>query len=159
GASLASLALPRLSFGSNDELIVGHGTHQYKVNMGWGMLDTGKNPVNNCHEMVEDSRGRLILLTDETSNNVLIYSKQGKLLDSWGHSFPGAHGLTIGGEGSDQFLLIADNSRHQVIKTDLKGNTIFVIDYPKETGEYDYPTQFVPTETAIDPATGNIYVA
>lgn len=158
GASILGLAMPDLSFGRNDEVIIGHGTHQYKVNMGWGILDADKNPVNNCHEMVEDSQGRIILLTDETKNNVLIYSKNGKLLESWGTSFPGAHGLTIGGQGKDQFLLIADNTRHQIVKTDLKGNKIFVIEYPKETGEYEHPHQFVPTETAIDPINGDIYV-
>jgi DNA-binding beta-propeller fold protein YncE len=158
GASLLSLALPEISYGRNDELIIGHNDFKYKVNMGWGILDAEKNPVNDCHEMVEDGTGRLFLLTNETKNNVLIYSKNGKLLDSWGHSFPGAHGLTIGGEGSDQFLIICDNTRHQVVKTDLKGNQIFVIEYPKETGEYQYPRQFVPTESAIDKETGEIYV-
>ena len=158
GAGLLAAGFPGLSFGKNDEIIIGHSTHQYRVNMNWGMLDAGKNPVNNCHEMVEDYQGRIILLTDETKNNVLIYSKKGKLLESWGTSYPGAHGLTIGGEGKDQFLLIADNTRHQVIKTDLKGNVIFKIEYPKETGEYDHPGQFIPTETAIDPTNGDIYV-
>ncbi|SOE23427.1 hypothetical protein SAMN06298216_3816 [Spirosomataceae bacterium TFI 002] len=158
GSSLLALGFPSLSFGNKDEVIIGHGSHKYKVNMGWGMLDAEKNPVNNCHEMAEDSQGRIFMLTDETKNNMLIYSKNGKLLDSWGTSYPGAHGLTIGGQGKDQFLLICDNKRHQVIKTDLKGNQIFVIEYPKETGEYQYPSQFVPTETAIDHKTGEIYV-
>ena len=158
GASILSLVTPNISFGKKDEIIIGHGDFKYKVNMGWGMLDSEKNPVNDCHEMVEDSSGRLFLLTNETKNNVLIYSKNGKLLESWGHSYPGAHGLTIGGEGSDQFLIICDNNRHQVIKTDLKGNEIFKIEYPKETGEYQYPTQFIPTESAIDIETGEIYV-
>ncbi|WP_304233966.1 6-bladed beta-propeller [Jiulongibacter sediminis] len=158
GASLLAASLPGLTFGNNDEIIIGHNSHQYRVNTNWGMLEAGKNPVNNCHELVEDSQGRIILLTDETKNNVLIYSKKGKLLESWGTSYPGAHGLTIGGQGKDQFLLIADNSRHQVIKTDLRGNVIFKIEYPKETGEYLHPGQFVPTETAIDPVNGDIYV-
>ncbi|WP_341225549.1 6-bladed beta-propeller [uncultured Arcticibacterium sp.] len=158
GTALLGLGTSNFSFGMNDEILIGHGDFKYKVNMGWGMLDAGKNPVNDCHEMVEDSSGRLFMLTNETKNNVLIYSKNGKLLDSWGHTYPGAHGLTIAGEGSDQFLLICDNNRHQVIKTDLKGNEIFKIEYPKETGEYEYPTQFVPTESAVDKETGEIYV-
>jgi len=158
GLSMLSLAAPSLSFGRKDEIIIGHNDFKYKVNMGWGILDAEKNPVNNCHEMVEDASGRLFMLTDETQNNVLIYDKRGKLLDAWGTSYPGAHGLTIGGSGKDQFLLICDNKRHQVIKTDLKGNKIFVIEYPKETGEYEHPAQFVPTETAIDHKTGEIYV-
>lgn len=158
GSSLLAMAAPQIMFGKNDEVIIGHIDYRYKVNMGWGMLDAEKNPVNNCHEMVEDSQGRLFLLTDEVKNNMLIYDKSGKLLDSWGTSYPGAHGLSIGGHGKEQFLIICDNTRHQVIKTDLKGNQIFVIEYPKETGMYQYPTQFVPTESAIDPITGEIYV-
>jgi sugar lactone lactonase YvrE len=141
------------------EITLGHGSFRYKVVPNWGILDAGKNPVNDCHEMVEDAKGRLFMLTNEVKNNVLIYDKSGKLLDSWGHSYPGAHGLTILNEGGEQFLLICDNTRHQVIKTDLKGREIFKIDYPKETGVYDHPHQFVPTETAVNPKNGDIYVA
>jgi hypothetical protein len=141
------------------EIILGHGNFQYKVIPNWGILDAGKNPVNDCHEMVEDAKGRLFLLTNEIKNNVLIYDKSGKLLEAWGHSYPGAHGLTLVNEGHEQFLLICDNNRHQVIKTDLKGKEIFKIDYPKETGVYEHPHQFVPTETAVNPKNGDIYVA
>jgi hypothetical protein len=103
------------------EIVLGHNNFKYKVVPNWGILDAGKNPVNDCHEMVEDAKGRLFLATNEIRNNILIYDKSGKLLDSWGHSYPGAHGLTILNEGAEQFLLICDNARHQVIKTDLKG--------------------------------------
>src|SRR5690606_13496916 len=75
-----------------------------------------------------------------------------------GNSYPGGHGLTISTEGDEQFLLLTDTSRHQVIKTNLKGKEIFKLDYPKETGEYDFPGQFVPTETAVNPRNGDIYV-
>lgn len=141
------------------ETIIGHGTHRYRVVPNWGILDAGQNPVNDCHEMVEDAKGRLFLLTNETQNNVLIYDKSGKLLDSWGHDYPGAHGLTIGNEGGEQYLLICDTERHQVLKTDLKGRELMKIDYPKESGVYAHPTKFKPTETCINPANGDIYVA
>ncbi len=156
GSSLASL--PYTSFGRNDEILIGHNSHKYKVKVGWGLLDAQKNPVNDCHEMVEDAKGRLIMCTNETKNNILIYDKSGKLLEAWGTTYPGAHGLTIFNEGEKQYLLICDNSRNQVIKTDLKGKEIFKIEYPKETGEYQYPSQFVPTETAVNPTNGDIYV-
>lgn len=141
------------------EITLGHGSFRYKVVPNWGLLDAGKNPVNDCHEMVEDAKGRLILLTNETKNNVLIYDKSGKLLETWGHSYPGGHGLTILNEGGEQYLLICDTARHQVIKTDLKGREIFKIEYPRETGMYDAPNQFLPTETAVNPRNGDIYVA
>ena len=158
GLATTIASFPALSYGKNDEIIIGHNSHKYKVNIGWGMLDAGKNPVNDCHEMVEDAKGRIIMLGNETKNNVLIYDKSGKLLDFWGTSYPGGHGLTLFNEGSEQFLLLCDTDRHQVIKTDLTGKVIFKIDYPKETGVYDYPTQFKPTESAVNPANGDIYV-
>lgn len=159
---LAGMAVPTIltkkSFAMKENKVLGHGTHQYKVIEGWGVLDAGKNPVNDCHEMVEDAKGRLIMLTNETKNNILIYDKSGKLLDTWGNSYPGGHGLTLSTEGDEQFLFLTDTSRNQVIKTDLKGKEIFKLDYPKETGKYEFPSKFVPTETAINPANGDIYV-
>lgn len=140
------------------ETILGHGSHRYRVVEGWGVLDAGKNPVNDCHEMVEDAKGRLFMLTNETKNNILVYDKSGKLLESWGTTYPGAHGLTLSNEGGEEFLFITDTARHQVIKTDLKGKEVMKLDYPRENGKYDFPNQFVPTETAINPANGDIYV-
>ena len=139
--------------------IIGHNSHRYRVIDGWGVLDAGKNPVNDCHEMVEDASGRLILLTNETKNNVLIYDKSGKLLKAWGTSYPGAHGLTISDEGGEQFLFITDTNRNQVVKTDLNGRVLMKLDYPRESGVYEYPGQYKPTETAVHPETGEIYVA
>jgi len=160
--AVAGIAVPTILFGAKpkiEETVVGHSSHRYRVVPNWGVLDAGKNPVNDCHEMVQDAKGRLILLTNETRNNILIYDKSGKLLETWGNSYPGGHGLSLANEGGEQFLFICDTDRHQVIKTDLKGREILKIDYPKETGVYAHPSQFKPTETAINPATGDIYVA
>ncbi|CCH56759.1 NHL repeat containing protein [Fibrisoma limi BUZ 3] len=156
----AGLSTPSLLSASaaNETVVLGHNSHRYRIVPNWGMLDAGVNPVNDCHEMVQDAKGRIILLTNETKNNVLIYDKSGKLLETWGHEYPGGHGLTLAGEGSDQFLLISDTDRHQVIKTDLKGRELMKLDYPKESGKYAYPSQFKPTETAVNPANGDIYV-
>ena len=147
------------SFAAGKEVSLGHNSHRYRVMEGWGLLDAGKNPVNDCHEMVEDAKGRLILLTNETRNNVLIYDRSGKLIEAWGTSYPGGHGLTISNEGGEQFLFITDTNRNQVIKTNLKGKEIFKLDYPKEIASYDYSAMFKPTETAINPLNGDIYVA
>lgn len=161
-ATAAGIAVPNILFGAKPkaaETVAGHGSHRYRVVPNWGVLDAGKNPVNDCHEMVQDAQGRIFLLTNETKNNVLIYDKSGKLLDSWGTAYPGAHGLTLASEGGEQFLFICDPDRHQVIKTDLKGRELMKIDYPKETGVYAHPAQFRPTETAVNPANGDIYIA
>src|SRR5690606_41518517 len=81
------------------------------------------------------------------------------LLEVWGTAYPGAHGLTLSNEGADQFLFITDTDRNQVVKTDLKGRVLLKLDYPRESGVYEYPGQYKPTETAVDPATGDIYIA
>lgn len=127
----------------------GHNNMRYTMDNKWGQLNPLKNPVNDCHEMVQDKKGRILLLTNETKNNVLIYNKSGKLLDSWGHEFPGAHGLTLAKEGGKEFLFITDTNRHQVFKTTLDGKILMTLDCPMETGVYKKNEEFVPTEVAV----------
>lgn len=147
---------PPLNF--TEDMIIGHTNKKYKLDTNWSKADVAKNPVNDCHEMVQDSKGRILLLTNETKNNVLIYDKKGKLLDAWGSEYPGAHGLTLFNENGTDVLFICDNTRHQVIKTTTDGRVLMVLDYPKETGEYTKAEEYVPTETTIGPK-GDIYVA
>ena len=135
----------------------GHNGMQYRMDTQWGTL-TEKNPVNDCHEMVEDSKGNILLLTNETKNNILVYDKSGKLLSTWGHEYPGAHGLTIHKENGEDFLFISDTSKHQVYKTTIDGKLLMTIDYPAETGVYNNKEAFVPTETTVL-ANGDFYIA
>jgi hypothetical protein len=141
-----------------DDVIIGHNSHKYKVNMNWGNLDPLKTPVKDCHEMVQDSKGRIVLLTNHTKNNVIIYDKSGKLLEVWGTNYPGAHGLTLLKENGEDFLLITDYERHQIIKTTLDGKVIFELDYPADTGKYNNKEEFKPTETTVL-ENGDFYVA
>ena len=99
------------------DIIIGHNSHRYKVDLNWGQLNALKTPVNDCHEMVQDSKGRIVLLTNHVKNNVIIYNKSGKLLETWGTKYPGAHGLSLVQENGPDFLLITDYERHQIIKT------------------------------------------
>jgi peptidylamidoglycolate lyase len=140
------------------EIIFGHNNKRYRIDTKWGALDLNRYPVKDCHEMVQDGKGRIILLTNETKNNVIIYDKKGKLIVTWGTEYPGAHGLTLFNENGEEVLFITDTSRHQVIKTTLDGRVLLRLNYPKETGEYTKAEEYVPTETAIAP-NGDIYVA
>lgn len=146
------------SFAENKDLIVGHGSHRYKVDMSWGNLNPQHTPVKDCHEMVQDSKGRIVLLTNHTKNNVIIYDKSGKLLETWGTKFPGGHGLTLVKENGEDFLLITDYERHQVIKTTIDGKVVFELDYPAETGNYKSKEEYKPTETTVVD-NGDFYVA
>lgn len=158
-ASLGASLMPQLLSPRHPErLVLGHGSHQYRLDANWGKLNPNDYPVKDCHEMVEDSQGRILLLTNHTKNNVLIYDKSGKLLDSWGTEYPGAHGLTLSRENGEDFLFISDNNRHQVIKTTLEGKVVMTLDYPSASGHYQKAEEYIPTEVAIGP-NGDIYVA
>lgn len=145
-------------FTSYKDAIIGHNSHQYKIDLQWGALNSNFYPVNDCHEMVQDSQGRILMLTNHTKNNVIVYDKSGKLLEVWGTDYPGAHGLTLNVENGEDVLYIADNNRHEVIKTTIKGEVLQVFEYPKESGKYKTKESYVPTETAIAP-NGDVYIA
>lgn len=152
-----------------DEL-VGHGDYRYKVIRDWAKMSVAHNPILNCHEMVMDSKGRLIMIGDHTANNIFIFDKSGKLLDTWGTRYPGGHGLTLSPEGGEDFLFITDCGWYQdrygkwtkqsgvVSKTTTDGRLIYNLPDPRLVGILDKDVEFLPTETAIGP-NGDIYVA
>lgn len=138
--------------------IYGHNGFTYRMDNKWSKLKPEVNPVKDCHEMVQDSQGRIVLLTNETRNNVIIFDKSGKMLKTWGHDFPGAHGLTIQKNGKDDYLFITDTDRHEVYKTTLDGKILMTIPYPADVPAYKKKEEFVPTETTVL-ENGEFYVA
>ncbi len=157
----AALSIPNINFGKSDEdLILGHDKFRYKIVKNWGVDNLLQTPVADCHEMVQDSKKRLIFCTTETKNNIIILDKSGKLITSWGHDFPGAHGLTLFNANGEEFLFITDIVIKEVYKTTLEGKILLTLKYPSESGIYNNSenVKFVPTETAVAP-NGDIYVA
>lgn len=138
--------------------IYGHNDMRYRMDTAWSKLDSARYPVKDCHEMVQDSKGRIILLTNETKNNILIYNTSGKLKQAWGTTFPGGHGLTLADENGAEFLFITDTDKHQVYKTTLDGKILMTIDVPLEAGIYKNAKEFVPTEVAVD-TNGDFFIA
>lgn len=145
-------------YARSQDTIYGHNGMRYTLDTSWSKCDPTQFPVNDCHEMVQDKAGRILLLTNETHNNVLIYDTKGQLLSSWGHYFPGAHGLTLHEENGTEFLYITDTVNHQVYKTTLDGQILLTIDPPMDAGIYKEVKEFVPTETIID-ENGDIFIA
>src|SRR5690606_16218971 len=139
GAALAAPGLTGSGIGiisrriPQDE-IIGHGDFRYRVHASWGDLDPNTTPVRNCHEMVQDSRGRLIMIGDETKNNILIYDTGGKLLETWGSEYPYGHGLTLWDAGGEDFLFICDNGfagNPQVVKATLDRRVLLRLPHPR----------------------------
>jgi hypothetical protein len=157
-AAAGMLCAPANVGAAKPETIFGHNNKRYRINTKWSQVNAAQYPVKDCHEMVQDKLGRIILLSNETKNNVIIYNKSGKLISSWGHEYPGAHGLTLFNENGDDVLFICDNNLHQVIKTTVDGKVLMKLEYPKEINEYSKADEYIPTETAIAP-NGDMYVA
>jgi peptidylamidoglycolate lyase len=154
----ASFIIAKDLLAKNDGPVYGYNGIKYRMDKSWSKADPQNHPVKDCHEMVQDSKGRIIMLTNETKNNVLIYDKSGKLLDFWGHDFPGGHGLTLANENGTDFLFITDTDKHQVYKTTMDGKILMTINVPLETGVYKKAEEFVPTETIVD-TNGDIFIA
>ena len=138
--------------------VFGHNNLRYRMDAEWGKLNSAKFPVNDCHEMVQDARGNILLLTNETKNNVLVYNKSGRLKNSWGHQFPGGHGLTVADENGTEYLFITDTVKHQVYKTTMDGDILLTIDVPLDSGIYKNAKEFVPTEITVDD-NGDFFIA
>lgn len=77
-----------IAYRNGADEVIGHSDYKYKVDKAWAKISVNSNPLFNCHEMVQDSKGRLIMLGDHIHNNILIFDKSGKLLDNWGTAWP-----------------------------------------------------------------------
>ncbi|EWH08556.1 Type I secretion outer membrane protein, TolC [Catenovulum agarivorans DS-2] len=162
--------------------VIGQGDFKYKVNAHWGVLDSATTPVENCHGMAIDSKGRIIMVTDTDKNNFIVYNKDGKLLDAWGSQFPGIHAVKIVEENGEDFMYVVDSgwilNRHwdgvstdewdsprnkviaqngSIAKLTMDGRVIFMIGHPCTQGIYTPDMPFRPTDVAIAP-NGDLYV-
>ncbi|MCF2950257.1 6-bladed beta-propeller [Paraglaciecola aquimarina] len=164
------------------EKIVGAGEFTYKVNTHWGQLDPAMFPVENCHDLAIDSQGRIIMITDNVKNNIIIYSPEGKLLEAWGTEFPGAHAIKVVNENGQDYLYVVDsgwlvNPKWDGVSTDdwdsptnkvvaqsgfiaklsIEGRLIFSVGHPQTIGVYTPEQPFRPTDIAIA-NNGDFYV-
>ena len=148
------LALP-LNAPAMSKNLIGHGAFLYEADAKWGNLDPQKHPLQHCHEMVLDSRGRLVCSSVSNQHDVLVYNKDGKLLKAWAHNLPEPHGLSKVGDGEDQTFWITDCTDGRVINLDLEGRIIRELDSPPEELLDGKP--YKPTETTVA-SNGDIYV-
>jgi hypothetical protein len=132
--------------GSSPAEVLGQGDFRYRVVPNWGDLKDG-TPVKNCHGIVCDASGHIVLLTDHTANNVIVYDQAGKLVHKWGTAFPGAHGLSIVREGAREVLFITDLQTHRVVKATLDGQILDEWLWPEQGGKYGAEAEYKPSWT------------
>jgi hypothetical protein len=130
------------------------GAHTYEWVRGWGALPGGKALGNTHGCIVVDAQDRIYLCTD-TEDAVVVFDRDGKVLKTFGKELAGGlHGLALVEEGGKQLLLMAHIGRHQVLESTLEGEILWTLDYPKESGIYEKPEQYLPTSVAPLPGGG-----
>lgn len=139
-----------------DAVVLGQGDFRYRLVPGWGDLGP-ETPVNDCHGLVVDREGHILLFTNETKNNVIVYDRNGRLVHKWGTQFPGAHGMSLVTEGAREVLYLTDLQRHQVFKATLDGQILREWSLPPDTGKYPKPDDYCPSWTLHLP-TGEFFV-
>lgn len=140
--------------------ILGHNGVHYKLVKGWGVDNLKEIYIKNCQGMVTDSKGRLILLTDDPRNNVIIIGTDGKLISKWTLNLKATHGLTVFKESDGrECLFITDNGGGEdaVFKTTLDGQVLMKLGYPKESGKYKSAKRYKPSAVLVA-ENGDFYV-
>lgn len=143
-AAAAVVAFPHVR--AADSVVLGQAAFRYRVVPGWGELGA-ETPVNDCHGLAVDREGHVILFTNETRNNVIVYDRKGRLVSKWGTTFPGAHGLSLVVEKGREVLFLTDLSRHLVVKATLDGRILEEWRWPESTGKYPKEDEYRPSWT------------
>ncbi|WP_404307449.1 NHL repeat-containing protein [Neorhodopirellula lusitana] len=162
-ATGAAMGVPAIHAGSKTSpafhgAVIGHGDRRYRVDKLWCQADRDKHPVNDCHEMVQASDGRLFLVTNHRKNNILVFGSDGNVIDSWTLNSSSGHGLTIAaGSDSVEHLYVTCNDG-KVVKTTLDGEVLLTLPTAQSCRAYKNSQSYTPTETAVN-RDGNIYVA
>jgi len=131
-----------------EPIFVGEGEHTFEWVDNWATIpDTPEaRQDGRTHGVVVSHDGRVIVF--HVSNPaVLIFDRTGKLIDSWGDRFPGAHGLTLVEEGGVEFLWLTDFKSGEVSKTTLSGETVLSLPSPDYPG-FDNP-KYAPTWVTV----------
>jgi hypothetical protein len=163
-ASLASVARSASSSQSdtidrtpNNE-ILGQGAFRYRAQRNWGQLDHARYPVKDCHGIAEDHSGRIVMLTNETRNNLIAYSKAGKLISAWEMRFPAAHGLEITHHGGEERYWITDHDRQVISMCAPTGRELRLTGPDALRSKYPDPSKYKPTNVSILPD-GDFFVS
>lgn len=142
--------------------IVGVGEHRYECIHGWGKLPDSLK-WQTTHGVTLDADGFVYIKHQghpgAALDTIVVFDGDGKFVRSFGKGYhPGGHGIDVRKEGGEEFLYLCDVNHRQVIKTNLRGEEVWKMSFPKEAGVYQKVEQFSPTNVAFGPD-GGFYVA
>lgn len=143
--------------------VIGEGEHTYEVHHGWGELPESVR-WGETHGVGIDEAGQIYVkhmavVPEPVMDAIVVFDPDGKYVHSFGKEYHGGgHGLDIRKEGGEEFLYLCDIKNRIVVKTNLKGEHVWQMDYPREANLYQEIAQFRPTNVAFHPE-GGFYVA
>jgi hypothetical protein len=165
--ALASTALPGVHIlGAEDKAgsrrpVVGSGEHAYEAIHDWGEVPSHIR-WGNTHGVGVDAAGFIYIKHEnheaQPVDAIAVFDPAGKFVRSFGKEYHGGgHGLDIRKEGGEEFLYLCDIQNRKVVKTNLKGEHVWELGFPKEAGVYKKIEEFRPTNVAFAPD-GGFYV-
>jgi hypothetical protein len=137
---------------------LGQGAFQYHANRYWGLLDRQRYPVADGHGIAEDRSGRIVMLTNDTHNNLIAYSRRGGFRAAWETRFPAAHGFDIVERAGEEEFWITDHDRQVVSVCTAEGRELRSIGLAAVAQKYPDPARYHPTNSATLPD-GQCYVS
>ena len=139
------------------EVILGENGFTYKLSgKDWGNIPEGWT-YKEATAVDVDSKDRVYVFNRGTVP-MIIFDTQGNILDTWGEGvFSNPHGVTI---GPDDEVFCVDNGDSTVRKFTSDGKLLMTLGTPGTGAPPMSGKPFAkPTHVAVEPATGNFYVA
>src|SRR5574338_378462 len=113
-------------------MIVGSGKYRYNWIEDWVMIpDTTSGKQNGRTHGVVVTEENQIVIFNQANPAILTFDDDGKLINSWGEKFAGAHGLSLVKTNGKEFLWLTDEFSGEIVKTDLDGKEIQKIHKPE----------------------------
>jgi hypothetical protein len=149
--------------------VIGQGEHRYECHHNWGELpDTIR--WFETHGVAIDKAGFIYIKhraggdfpksPDQAQDTIVVFDPKGKFVRSFGKEYHGGgHGIDIREENGQEFLYLSCMMPVDlVVKTDLKGEVVWIKKAPQEPHVYDQAKpRFAPTNVAFAPD-GGFYV-
>ena len=135
---------------------LGSGKFTYEVIVDWAKLPKGWSFLE-VADVAVDSQDRVYVFS-RGEHPMMVFDRDGNFLASWGEGFfKRPHGITI---GPDDTLYCVDDVDHTVSKFTLEGQVLMTLGTPGKAAPFQGGDPFNrPTKVALDPGTGDIYVA
>jgi len=149
--------------------VIGQGDHRYQCFHGWGELPSSIHWFE-THGVAIDKAGLIYIKhraggekpksAESAQDTIVVFDPKGKFVRSFGKEYHGGgHGIDIREENGQEFLYLSCMFPvNLVVKTDLKGEVVWIKETPKEPHVYDKQgTPYSPTNVAFGPD-GGFYV-